>query len=123
MDAPDAHRSPALQAAALHGPKKTVARDQRLHNTRSLPSEETRSVLGGGGINVPPLVGQIIALLPDAHPCGPKLPLQHFPGIAQMAFAPSTGVVSNPTCIMQSAQRGSLPRPYFSHGVVSTISR
>src|SRR4029077_16856198 len=43
--------------------------DQCLHSTRSLPSEETRSVFGGGGINV------VVVVPPPVWPLvGPPLP-------------------------------------------------
>ena len=93
--------------------------DQRFHNTRNLPSEEIKSVFaGGGGINVEPppacpFVGGSLGAFRSGLPpmCPPNC---HF-SIVQVSpnwrFAPSTGVVSNPTCIMQLAQRGSFPGP------------
>src|SRR6267378_3267492 len=127
----DAHLLAAPGKLPRHVASQEAGRpgDQRFHNTRSLPSEETRSAFcGGGGISVPPpvcpLVGPAPALLPGCPPIRPEN--CHF-NIFQVSpnwrLAPSTGVVSNPTCIMQSAHRGSLPGPYFSQGVESTNSR
>src|SRR5579864_4641093 len=132
-----AHQHPQIlpasrQCAGDVAPKKPCrSGDQRFHNTRNLPSEDIKSVLaGGGGISVEPppecpfvevSLGALRSGLPPM--CPPNCHFSIFQVSPNWRFAPSTGVVSNPTCIMQLAQRGSFPGPYFSQGVWSIISR
>src|SRR5665213_664255 len=83
--------------------------NQRFHNTRNLPSEDTKSVFAvGGGINVEPppecpfVGGSLPGLLSGLPPiCPPNCHFSMVQVSPNCRLAPSTGVVSNPTCIMQ----------------------